>query len=57
LRVQPWQEYGRVSTRLGLKTKAADIDTIVRTIQLLILSRGKVAEAAKVRATLETLLR
>ena len=56
LLLQPWQQHGNAETRIRVKHKPSEMDSLVRAIQLLGLSRNKALDADRVKAAVETLI-
>ncbi|HKQ37956.1 MAG TPA: hypothetical protein VJ063_07745 [Verrucomicrobiae bacterium] len=56
LRLQPWHNYSSSLTRVRVKQKATEMDTVVRSVQLLALSQRKVLDAERVSAAIGALL-
>lgn len=57
LALQPWLHYGRMRSRIRVKTKRFEVEDLVRQIQWLALQRGSLLEAPEVRDLLEQVLR
>jgi hypothetical protein len=56
LRAVPWRECGRVHTRILVKKKEASLDSVVRAVQALGLTRNKVLSGDDVRIAIGRLM-
>jgi len=56
LLLQPWQQHGNAETRIRVKHKRSEMDSLVRAIQLFGLSRNKTLDAERVKATVDALI-
>jgi hypothetical protein len=56
LRQQPWHEYSKITTRIRVKRKTAEMEKVVRVVQVLGLSRNKVLDADRVKTALDSLM-
>ncbi|MBI5818663.1 MAG: hypothetical protein HZA88_06710 [Verrucomicrobia bacterium] len=56
LRVQPWTHCNQVMTRLAVKKKHVEMDSVIRQIQWLGLSQNRVLNSTEVRRVLDQLL-
>lgn len=56
LRVVGWHHYSSEHTRILVKKREADLDRIVRAVQVLGLSRNRVLDGDKVRETIQGLV-
>lgn len=56
LRTQRWKDYSREQTRIRVKKKALELETLIRSLQLFGLTKDRPLEEAEVRETIEKLL-
>jgi len=56
LLLQSWQQHGNAETRIRVKHKPSEMDSLVRAIQLFGLSRNKMLDAEPIKAAVDALL-
>jgi len=56
LLLQPWRKHGDLETRIRVKKKPSEMDSVLRAIQFNGLSRNKVLDSGRIKEAIDALL-